>query len=106
MKHYLVTYGGNYADEFDVYFHIVMDENELAKAKEKVEDWKYEWEEYYFGTNESIEVSREEIMECLNDARLLTDNEFEVLTNLNLTDIGFGDGLNFDNIIGYSYNED
>lgn len=106
MKHYLVTYGGNYADEFDVYFHIVMDENELAKAKEKVEDWEYEWEEYYFGTNESIEVSREEIMECLNDARLLTDNEFEVLTNLNLTDIGFGDGLNFDNIIGYCYNED
>ena len=104
MKHYLVTYGGNYADEFDVYFHIVMDENELAKAKEKVEDWEFEWEEYYFGTNEYIEVSREELIDFLDNARLLTDNEFEVLTNLNLTDIGFGDGLNFDKIIGY--NED
>ena len=32
MKHYLVIYDGNYADEFDVYFHTVMTEKELKKA--------------------------------------------------------------------------
>ena len=104
MKHYLVTYDGNYADEFDVYFHIVMDENELARAKEKAKDWEFEWKECYFGTNESNEVSGEIMIDCLDNARLLTDNEFEVLTNLNLTNIGFGDRLNFDRII--DYNED
>lgn len=104
MKYYLVTYNGNYADEFDVYFHTVMDENELAQAKGKVENWKSEWEEHYFGTNEYIEVSREEIMECLNGARELTEDEYEVLFQLDLTHISFGDGLNFDCIIGYDEN--
>ena len=101
MNHYLVTYDGNYADEFDVYFHTVVDENELAQAREKAKSWESEWREYYFGTNESIELNGEIIIDCLDNARLLTDNEFEVLTNLNLTDISFGDGLNFDCIIGY-----
>lgn len=101
MNHYLVTYDGNYADEFDVYFHTVMNENELAQAKKKVENWEFEWEEYYFGTNESIEVSREEILECLENARELTEDEYEVLFQLDLTHISFGDGLNFDRIIGY-----
>ena len=101
MNYYLVTYDGNYADEFDLYFHTVMDESELDKAKEKVKDWEFEWKECYFGTNEYIEVSGEIIIDCLNNARLLTDNEFKVLSNLGLTDIGFGDRLNFDRIIGY-----
>lgn len=104
MNYYLVKYNSNYADEFDVYFHTVMDENELAKAKKEVENWEFEWNEYYFGTNESIEVSKEDLLECLEGAREISEDEREVLFQLDLLHISFGDGLNFDDIIGY--NED
>lgn len=101
MKHYIVTYDGNWADEFDVYFHTVMDENELTKSKELVKEWEQDWYEFGFGTNEDLEVSKEEILECLENARELTEDEYEVLSRLGLLNIGFGDRLNFDRIIGY-----
>lgn len=100
MKHYLVVYDGNYADEFDVYFHTVMTEEELKKAKEDVNTWKYNEErEFYFGTNEEIYVIKEEVLECLDYAKEITDEENEVLTRLGVDHISFGDGLNWDRIL-------
>ena len=102
MKHYLVIYDGNYADEFDVYFHTVMTEKELKKAKEDVNTWKYNEErEFGFGTNEEIYVIKEELLECLDDSKEITDEENEVLTRLRVDHISFGDGLNWDRILNY-----
>ena len=101
MNYYLVRYEGNWSDEFDVYFHTVMDENELTKSKKLVKEWKQDWYEFGFGTNEDLEISKEEILDCLENARELTEDEYEVLFQLDLKYIGFGDRLNFDRIIGY-----
>lgn len=102
MKYYLVAYDGNYADEFDVYFHTVMTEEELKQAKEDVSTWEdNEEREFYFGTNEEIYVIKEEVLECLNYAREITEEEIEVLARLRIDHISFGDGLNWDRILNY-----
>lgn len=99
MKYYLIKYDGNYADEFDVYFHSVVDENTLLDIRRGIEDWEYEWNEYYFGTNESLEISRDDALEALDAAILLTDEQYKVLEDLELLRVSFGDGLNFDDLI-------
>lgn len=103
MKHYLVQYDGNYADEFDVYFHMVMSETELEEAKDIIGKTDWNWEEFYFGTNEYISVSTEELMENLSEAKEITEEQFKVLQELGLIHIGFGDNLNWDSIIEYAY---
>lgn len=102
MKHYLVAYDGNYADEFDVHFHTVMTEEELKKAKEDINTWEDDEErEFYFGTNEEIYIIKEEVLECLDYAKEITDEENEVLTRLGVDHISFGDGLNWDSMLNY-----
>ena len=99
MKHYLVVYDGNYADEFNVYFHQVMSEDELESAKNIIDKTNWDYEEFYFGTNEWIDINTYDLIECLNGARELTDEQYKVLQDLGLCNMGFGDGLNWDGII-------
>jgi len=99
MKYYLVAYNGNYADEFDVYFHQVMSEDDLELAKNIIDKTNWDYEEFYFGTNEGIDVDKYDLIECLDGARELTDEQYKVLQDLGLCNIGFGDGLNWDDII-------
>ena len=103
MKHYLVQYEGNYADEFDIYFHQVMTEDELERAKDLISkaDWDDE-EEFYFGTNEWIEVDSSELLEALSSAKEITEDQYKVLSDLDLLSIDFGDGLNWDHFIYYA----
>ena len=102
MKYFLVQYDGNYADEFDVYFHMVMSEQELEEAKEAISKTNWDWEEFYFGTNEWIEVSTDDLLGCLQTAKEITEEQFKVLDDLGLLSIGFGDGLNWDSIIEHA----
>lgn len=102
MKYYLVKYNGNYADEFDVYFHQVMSEKELAKVKRVIADANWEYEEFYFGTNESIDVNSYELIKELNNAIEITQEQFKVLQDLNLTRVSFGDGLNWDSMVEFA----
>ena len=97
-KYYLVKYDGNYADEFDVYFHIVMTEEDLSNIKNAVSKTHWENKEFYFGTNEWITLSTEEVMEFLSNAIEITEEQFKVLLDLDLHCISFGDGLNWDDI--------
>ena len=105
MKYYLVQYDGNYADEFDVYFHMIMSETQLKKAKDFVSKTNWgdydEGGEFYFGTNESIFVSTEELLEQLEEATELTQEQLKVISELKLDHISFGDGLNWDSIIDF-----
>lgn len=104
MKRYLIQYYGNYADEFDVYFHNVLSEEELNRAKEIVNGWEDEYGVFGFGTNEDVEIFKEELIEMLDEAILLTDNQYKVLDELGMTRIKFGDCLDLNYVIGY--NED
>lgn len=99
MKYYLVQYSGNYADEFDIYFHTVMSEDELKEAKKTISNTSWEYEEFYFGTNESIDISTYDLIQNLNNAKELTEEQYNVLTDLGITNISFGDGLNWYTII-------
>ena len=100
-KYYIIKYNGNYADEFNVYFHMVMTEEDLLDIKDAVSKTNWEDKEFYFGTNEYITLSTEEIMKYLSNAIEITKEQFKVLLDLNLHCINFGDSLNFD----YIYNE-
>lgn len=100
-KYYLVVYNGNYADEFDVYFHQVMSEEELTRTRDLISKTDWQDVEFYFGTNEAISVFTEELMEYLEDPTEITEEEYNVLSNLGLLKISFGGGLNWDSFLEY-----
>jgi len=102
MKYYLVTYNGNYADEFDVYFHQVMSEDVLKEVRDLFSKVNWDYEEFYFGTNEFIDVSSSELFEALSEAKEITEDQYKVLSDLGLLSISFGDGLNWDRFIEYA----
>lgn len=106
MKYYLVKYNGNYADEFDVYFHQVMSEEELRITKQAIGRTNWECEDFYFGTNEWIDVSTEDLLKWLQLAQEITPEQFKVLEDLELTSVNFGDGLNWDSIMEIADNLD
>jgi hypothetical protein len=101
--HYVVRYDGNWGDEFDIYFHTTMDEKQYQRALEEANSWEEdEVREYYFGTNESIYISKEDILEALEyGISKITGEERAILASLNLEEISFGDGLNWDDILHY-----
>lgn len=100
-KYYLVVYNGNYADEFSVYFHTVMSEEQLKEVKDLISKTHWVDEEFYFGTNESISVSTEELMKYLKHPKEITEEEYNVLNKLGLLKISFGDGLNWDDFVDF-----
>ena len=102
MKYYLVRYNGNWADEFDVYFHQVMSEDELKEAEDTIAATDWDREEFYFGTNEAIDFSTYELINFLNRAEEITEEQFKVLEELDLLSVSFGDGLNWDSILEYA----
>jgi hypothetical protein len=102
MKYYLVKYNGNYADEFDVYFHQVMSEDELKELKECIGKTNWEYEEFYFGTNEWIDVNTTDLLKQLDNVIYINDEEYEVLEKLGLLKVSFGDGLNWDTFLEYT----
>lgn len=95
-REYLVVYDGNYADEFDVYFHDVMTGKQLIDTINEITFRDFYEEEFYFGTNECIDVTSEELVSKLMNARLLTEEQVRVLRELEMTHISFGDGLNWE----------
>lgn len=102
-KLYLVKYNGNYADEFDVYFHLVMSEKELEEAKGLIQKLNWEYEEFYFGTNEAVDLNSKDLLYYLNEALEITQEQFKVLQDLDITGVSFGDGLNWDSIVEHAY---
>ena len=102
MKYYLVRYNGNWADEFDVYFHQVMSGKELNELEDAVASTDWEREEFYFGTNEALDFSTSELLKWINAAEPITEEQFKVLEELDLLSVSFGDGLNWDSILEYA----
>lgn len=103
--YYLVKYNGNYADEFDVYFHSVMSESELKEAKSLIRKVDWVEEEFYFGTNEYIEVNSVDLLKVLDSAVEITPEQHQVLIDLDINIVSFGDGLNWDGLLDCAYDQ-
>ena len=99
MKYYLVRYRGDWADEFGVYFHMVMSGEELNELEDAIASTDWDGEEFYFGTNEAIDFSTYELMHFLENAEEITEEQYKVLEELDLLSVSFGDGLNWDSIL-------
>jgi hypothetical protein len=75
----------NYADEFDVYGLIVMDESIYLKGRTAVQlhfDNDGDEIEIYFGTNEAINIESFEDFESGIEIEYLTDDEVDMLERL------------------------
>ena len=84
----------DYADEFDYpILSIITDEIEV-KFRERMEELKKfgvsfsDQREYYFGTNEALDLSYDEIINMVDNAKPITDAELEVLVKFNVITLG------------------
>lgn len=82
-KQYLIKTSTNWADEIDLHGWLILDENELAEAKKKLQQIIDEGgltAELYIGTNEEIDIDADEVLGELNSAVELTHEEAHTLT--------------------------
>ena len=82
MKKRLLIWDENYSDEFDVYGFELVDSKvvDLAiRIIESIDDDPIAGE-YYFGTNESIDLDSDSVLDTLKNAKELTEEELEVIT--------------------------
>lgn len=87
MTKVLIKFHDNYADEFDVEGHKVFDLKEWNDHLTFAKDLSYP-REIYFGTNEFCEYyNYEAYLRCF-DLKILSDNEYETLSNLALLESG------------------
>lgn len=90
-KLYLINYGDNYADEFDIYGCLVINETQLNILEKIVE--KTEYFCFYFGTNQEIEYySSSEIKDAF-EINEISQKEYEVLKKFDLDDFGYADNF-------------
>jgi hypothetical protein len=78
MKHYLLRYDDNWADEFDVEGFRIYDQEEYDDFKKRVKAAEYP-QQMYFGTNEGIDVdSAKDYLDRI-DVTEITEAEAKVL---------------------------
>ena len=81
-KHFLVIENSNYADEFDLQGYRLFKANSEEELKELLLEDRDFPEEFYFGTNECIEIdSEEEFFDCL-DIQEISKEQYKVLEKL------------------------
>jgi hypothetical protein len=91
MKHYLLKFKGNWADEMNLDGYAVLDEVDFKKFERKIKE-KFEIDRgfsFYVGTNEYIEYQN--IEEIKNDYSLveIDESEVKVLEKLGIEHMGF-----------------
>ena len=79
-KKYVVDTSFNWADEMDVDGFCILTQSKLDEYKELAESMKDDQTlDYYCGTNEGTEFSKEEILDMLNEAQEITPKELAVI---------------------------
>lgn len=78
-KKYVVDTSFNWADEMDVAEFCILTQSELDRFKKLFEEADAETFEYYCGTNEDVEFTKDEILGMLNAAQEITPEELEVI---------------------------
>lgn len=91
MKQYLIKTSTNWADEIDLDGWLILDENDLAEAKKKVQQLVDAdiTAELSVGTNEEMDVDADEVLDELNSAIELTPEEAATLTKFFGLSYGF-----------------
>lgn len=91
MKQFLIKTSTNWADEIDLHGWLILDENDLAAAKQKLQPMIDDdfTAELYVGTNEEIEVDADDVLDELNSAIELTPEEAHTLTKFFGLSYGF-----------------
>lgn len=91
MKQFLIKTSTNWADEIDLHGWLILDENDLAAAKQKLQPMTDDdfTAELYVGTNEEIEVDADDVLNELNSAIELTPEEAHTLTKFFGLSYGF-----------------
>lgn len=92
VRYYISSYI-NWADEIDIpYGHVysLKDYKEANKYINTLIDKLGEDKKVcvYIGTNEEIEVSLDQVLEWLAEAKTITESEYKVLDKFGLTDFG------------------
>lgn len=99
MNFYLIFKNVDYADEFHYpIFSILLDEElesmkkfiQSEKFNEYMDDYGFSEDniEFYFGTNECLEMTKTELLSLFNNAKIIDKAEKNVLDKFNLKDFG------------------
>ena len=91
MRQFLIKTSTNWADEIDLHGWLILDENDLAAAKQKLQPMIDDdfIAELYAGTNEEIKVDADDVLDELNSAIELTPEEAHTLTKFFGLSYGF-----------------
>lgn len=82
-KQRLLIWDQNWADEFDVFGFELVDDiavQTVIKVLERIEDEDPVADEYYFGTNEAIDLCSGEVLDVLKNAGEPSDEECAIIT--------------------------
>lgn len=93
-KKRLLIWDQCWADEFDIFGFELVDDiavKAVIEILERVEDDDPVADEYYFGTNEAIDLCSEEVLGVLKDAAEPSEEEVAIITKY----LGDGNGQTF-----------
>lgn len=82
MMKKLVIWDENWSDEFDIFGYEIVEEeilNLIIDILKKNPNLLDDDTEFYFGTNEYIDLNQEDIIEILEEAKNLSDTESEII---------------------------
>lgn len=100
-KHYLLQFEDNYADEFDAYGSVIIDEDQykylysVVKQAVTTEDYSTLDEDYtsdvYVGLGSNEDIEYNDIADFMNQVTCteLTEDEYNVLMKFGFDDYGF-----------------
>ena len=79
-KKYVVDTSFNWADEMDVDGFCILTQSELDKYKKLFEEADDdETFNYYCGTNEDVELTKDKVLNMLNEAQEITPEELKII---------------------------
>lgn len=93
-KQRLLIWDQNWADEFDIFGFEFVDDiavQTVINVLERIDDEDPVADEYYFGTNEAIDLCSEEVLDVLKDAGEPSEKERAVINKY----LGKGNGQTF-----------
>lgn len=100
-KHYLLTFTDNWADEFDAYGSVIIDEDQykylysVVEQAVKSEDYSQLDDDYtsdvYVGLGSNEDIEYEDIADLMNQVECteLSEEEYNVLMKFGFDDYGF-----------------
>ena len=106
MTKYIINYECDYADEFDYTVRSILTEtqrNAILENQELIQEvLGTSSMEFYFGTNEALDFTVDEIIDNVMDARVISDEDLRVLNKYSIASLDVVDDL-FDRFMDVAY---